>query len=101
MDQRARWIVDYGYKSAPAIKRRLDKAGVDPSRIRTVKDLERIPVLSKSELLELQRANPPFAEFLAVPIDTLKRVFVSPGPLQDVLGSLWDVRIASKAFFAA
>ena len=100
-DDKAKWIVDYAYRNAPGMKERLDKAGVKPSHINCLADLARIPVLTKSELLELQRANPPFGGFLAVPIETLKRVFVSPGPLYDAVGSPEDLRIAAKAFFAA
>ena len=101
LDDKAKWIVDYAYRNAPGVKKRLDKAGVKPSQINCLKDLERIPVLTKSELLDLQRANPPFGGFLAVPLETLRRVFISPGPLYDALGTSWDLQIVAKTFFAA
>ena len=63
-----------------------DSAGIAPSGIRTVKDLERLPVTTKDDLVELQRARPPFGGFLAVPLSGLDRIYVSPGPIYDVWG---------------
>jgi phenylacetate-CoA ligase len=86
LNQSLRKIVRHAYKNAPAIKEKFDIAGVPPSAIRTIKDLEKIPVTTKDELLNLQRANPPFGGFLAVPITSLSRIYVSPGPIYDP----WD-----------
>jgi phenylacetate-CoA ligase len=86
LNQSLRSIVRHAYKNAPAIKEKFDIAGVPPSAIRTIKDLEKIPVTSKDELLKLQRANPPFGGFLAVPMTSLSRIYVSPGPIYDP----WD-----------
>ncbi len=86
LNQSLRKIVRHAYKNAPAIKEKFDIAGVPPSAILTIKDLEKIPVTTKDELLKLQRANPPFGGFLAVPITSLSRIYVSPGPIYDP----WD-----------
>jgi hypothetical protein len=86
LNQGLREIVEHAYKNAPAVKDKFDIAGVPPSAIRTIKDLEKIPVTTKDELLKLQRANPPFGGFLAVPITNLSRIYISPGPIYDP----WD-----------
>jgi phenylacetate-CoA ligase len=86
LNQSLRKIVRHAYKNAPAIKEKFDIAGVPPSAIRTIRDLEKIPVTTKDELLKLQRANPPFGGFLAVPKTNLSRIYVSPGPIYDP----WD-----------
>ena len=39
-DERLRQIVRYGYEHAPAVREKLDRVGVKPSQINTVKDLE-------------------------------------------------------------
>lgn len=83
LDGRLREIVAYAYEKAPAVKDRFDRAGVKPEDIRGVKDLEKIPVLRKDELIELQKANPPFGGYLAVPLETLARIYQSPGPIYD------------------
>jgi phenylacetate-CoA ligase len=84
LNERLADLVHYAYQHAPAVMRRLDEAGVRPDEIKTVKDLEKIPVMSKGELLRWQRANPPFGGFLTVPVSSLRRVFISPGPIYDV-----------------
>lgn len=83
LEERMREIIAYAYERAPAVKERLDKAGVKPSDIRTVKDLEKIPLLRKDDLIALQKANPPFGGYLAVPMDSLERIYQSPGPIYD------------------
>ncbi len=83
VDERLRHIIQHAYAKAPAVKEIMDRAGVSPDDIRTVADLDQIPVTSKDRLVELQMANPPFGGFLAVPVNTLLHVFFSPGPLYD------------------
>ncbi|MCR4395068.1 MAG: phenylacetate--CoA ligase family protein, partial [Dehalococcoidales bacterium] len=51
--------VGYFYRNSPFVKRILDKAGVRPFQIRTVKDLELLPVTRKNDLIEAQAANNP------------------------------------------
>ena len=40
----------------------------------------------KAKLVEMQKANPPFGGLLAVPLDQVRRVFRSPGPIFDPQG---------------
>jgi phenylacetate-CoA ligase len=83
LEERMREIIDYAYEKAPAVKERFDKAGVRPIDIRTAKDLEKIPLVRKDELIALQKANPPFGGYLAVPIESVERIYQSPGPIYD------------------
>ncbi|NIN66796.1 MAG: AMP-binding protein [Anaerolineae bacterium] len=80
---RLRQIIQYAYDNAPAVKEIMDEAEVSPENIQTIADLDKVPVTSKDRLVELQAADPPFGGFLAVPINTLKHVFFSPGPLYE------------------
>ncbi|MDH3282878.1 MAG: phenylacetate--CoA ligase family protein, partial [Gammaproteobacteria bacterium] len=54
---------------------------IDVSGIESLEDLESLPVTRKSELLELQRQNPPFGGFTAIRDGQLDHIFVSPGPI--------------------
>lgn len=81
LNRRLRGLVRYAYRSSPAIHEKFDTAHVGPNEIRTVTDLERLPITKKTDLMELQRRNPPFGGFLGVPIEALRRIYVSPGPL--------------------
>ena len=83
LDERLKELVAYAYEKAPTIKARLDKAGIDPSTVSGIKDLENLPILRKDELVELYKANPPFGGLVTVPITDLERVYVSPGPIYD------------------
>ena len=49
--------------------------------------------------MELQRAAPPFGGFLTVPLESLRRIFVSPGPVYDAV-SFEVIEQGAKAFYA-
>jgi len=86
LNQRLADQVKFAYERAPAVKKKFDDAGVSPSEIRTVKDLEKLPVTTKDQLVRLQSADPPFGGFLAVPLTDLSRIYASPGPIYDAWG---------------
>src|SRR4030043_351301 len=83
LEERMREIIAYAYEKAPAVKERFDKAGVKPKDIHTITDLEKIPMVRKDDLIALQKAIPPFGGYLAVPMDSLERIYQSPGPIYD------------------
>ncbi|MFC1969752.1 phenylacetate--CoA ligase family protein [Chloroflexota bacterium] len=100
LDQRLSQAVDHAYRNAPAAKEILDKAKVSPAEIRTVKDLEKLPITRKTDLIELQRAKPPYGGFLAIPHDEVDRVFISPGPIYEPLHT-GAIKWFAKSFYAA
>src|SRR5512139_3735605 len=65
-NQKLRGIVQYAYKNSVAFKSKMDSAGLKPKDIQTVRDLEKIPITKKAELMELQRKTPPFGGFEGV-----------------------------------
>ncbi len=82
-NQKLRGIVQYAYKNSIAFKNKMDSAGLKPKDIQTIKDLEKIPITKKSDLMELQKKNPPFGGFEGVPITEMRRIFMSPGPIYE------------------
>ena len=52
-------LVIHAYKNAPAVKERFNKAGIKPDNVHSIKDLEKLPVLRKDDLIQLQKDNPP------------------------------------------
>ncbi|MCX5998756.1 MAG: hypothetical protein NTU41_03980, partial [Chloroflexi bacterium] len=86
MNRRLAEQMRFAYRAAPAIRDKFDRAGISPSEIRSVKDLEKLPVTTKDQLVRIQQADPPFGGFLAVPLNHLRRVYVSPGPIYDAWG---------------
>jgi phenylacetate-CoA ligase len=82
-NQKLRGIVQYAYKNSIAFKNKMDSAGLKAKDIQAIKDLEKIPITKKTELMELQKKNPPFGGFEGVPITEMRRIFISPGPIYE------------------
>src|ERR671936_856038 len=73
---------------------RLKKAGVTADSIKSLKDLRRIPMMTRDEWMEGQLGKPPFGPFLAAPEEGAIRYHLTSGttgriPLQ-VLDSMKD-----------
>jgi phenylacetate-CoA ligase len=80
LDEALQEMIRWAYEKAPAMKEKLDKAGVRPDEIRTSKDLERLPVSTREDIMAWQKSNPPFGGLLAVPIQELDNIYMVPGP---------------------
>lgn len=76
-------------------------ADVDPRALTSRTALEGLPVVRKSELLELQRASRPFGGFAATRWGETRLVFASPGPIYEPEGSAVDHWRMARALFAA
>jgi phenylacetate-CoA ligase len=83
LNRKLRGIVQYACKNSIAIKNKFDSVALKPRDIQTIKDLEKIPITKKTELMELQQKNPPFGGFEGVPITEMRRIFISPGPIYE------------------
>lgn len=88
---------------APAFTRLL--ADVDPHAVTDRAALARLPVVRKSELMELQKQGPdahrPFGGLTAVKTGALGRIFMSPGPIYDPDGRREDWWRLARALYAA
>lgn len=81
-DERVRTVLPEAAARCPGLARRLAAAGVPTGELAGVSALDRVPVMSKDELLDLQRESPPFAGLVATDAP-VRRVFQSPGPLYE------------------
>jgi len=63
--------------------------------------LAALPLTRKSDLIELQRAAPPFGGLNATPPARLARIFMSPGPIFDPEGAAPDYWRTARALYAA
>ena len=82
-DDLIRRAVEYAARRSPEVAARLAHAGLVPERIRGAGELPLVPVLPKDSLPDLQAASPRFGGMLAVPVEELARIYVSPGPILD------------------
>jgi len=88
-------IFKHAYENAPGYRKFLDERGVKPETVKNNGDFVRLPVLKKNRMPELHQNHPPFGGFLAVPLEKLKRIYVSPGPIYDPEGrkeDYWGLR---------
>ena len=100
LNRRLSETLDCAYQQAPAVKAIFARAGISPEDVRTVKDLEKLPITRKTDLIELQKKSPPYGGFLAIKPEDIERVFISPGPIYEPhqhTGIKWF----AKAFWAA
>jgi phenylacetate-CoA ligase len=75
-------MVRLGYQKSSGVKKIFDEQDIKPSKIKTVKDLEKIPVISREQLVKLEKEDPPFGGFCAKDMKT-DRIFTSPGPVYE------------------
>ncbi len=75
-------MVRLGYRKASRVKKIFDERNIDPLKIRSVKDLERLPVISREQLVSLEKENPPYGGFSDPRVMT-DRIFTSPGPVYE------------------
>ena len=97
---RLREIVRHAYEHARAFQEKLDSAGLKPENIETIEDLEKIPVTKKADLVEIQKRNLPFGGFVGVPMEELRRIYVSPGPIYEPGEREYDEIAWAQGLFA-
>lgn len=85
--------------SAPGWARKLGR--IDPAHITSRAALAQLPVTRKSDLMDLQRTMMPFGGLNATPVQNLRRLFVSPGPIHEPEGDGRDWWRSARALYAA
>jgi phenylacetate-coenzyme A ligase PaaK-like adenylate-forming protein len=82
LDERIASVLAPAADRIPALRERLRAAGVEPGDLTDVDALDRIPILTKDDLVDVQAAAPPFGGLLSADA-TVRRIFQSPGPLYE------------------
>jgi phenylacetate-CoA ligase len=75
--------------------------GIDAKAVNSREALAKLPVMRKSALPAMQKASPPFAGFVPVPVSSFGRLFTSPGPIFEPEGTEKDPWGAARSLFAA
>ncbi|HWD59681.1 MAG TPA: AMP-binding protein [Stellaceae bacterium] len=92
-------LVGAAQRHAPAYRELL--AGIRPEAVDSRPTLAALPLTRKSELLDVQRRNPPFGGFTTVTMDAVARVFASPGPIYEIEARRPDFFRMARALHAA
>jgi len=77
--QRFRERMHYVYERSPMYKRKYDEAGIKPSDIQTLDDIQYVPFTLKEELRESQAQHPPWGDFICIAPEEGVRVFQTTG----------------------
>lgn len=85
-----REVIAHAHSAGTPLKAAMDSKGITPGDIRTLEDLQKIPITKKKDLSEAQKNAPPFGGYLTVPIADLVRIHQSPGPIYDPVGKVHD-----------
>ncbi|HPC74917.1 MAG TPA: AMP-binding protein [Syntrophales bacterium] len=75
-------MVRRGYERSTRVRQVFDERKIDPGDIRSVRDLERLPVISRAKLIEMEMEKIPYGGF-ENPKAAVDRVFISPGPVYE------------------
>lgn len=74
---------------------------VDPASVTSRAALAKLPVLRKSTLGEVQKKKPPMGGLITVPIEKVRHVFMSPGPIFEIDTDEPDYFRGARAMHAA
>lgn len=99
-DERVFEVLRPAAGTVAALAARLADAGMVADDLVDVAALDRLAVLSKDDLVDLQAKDPPFGGFLA-PGTPVRRIFQSPGPLYEPEPAVDDHWRAAPALQAA
>ncbi len=81
-DDRVASVLRAAARTVPALAERLRAAEIEADDLTGVAVLDRLPVLTKDDLVDLQAKDPPFGGLLAAG-SRVRRIFQSPGPLYE------------------
>jgi phenylacetate-CoA ligase len=76
-----RTIIEYAHRHSPRVREIFRGAGIAPKDIRTIRDVEKVPITEKTSLISLQKKEPPFGGLLTTPHNRLRKIYLTPGPI--------------------
>jgi len=92
-------MVNMGYRKSSRIKKICDELKLDHMTIRTVDDIDKLPVISRAKLIEMESDDPPFGGLQNADME-IDRIFTSPGPVYEPHLSE-DDPLWARSYFAA
>ena len=99
MENQLQRAVLIAYEEAPAMREKFKEAGMGPTDIRSLEDLQSVAITPKAQMRQQQQASPPFGGFLGVDLNKLRRIYTSPGAIFDPEGHQADYWRLQGVFF--
>lgn len=72
-------IISWAWDKSLFYKNKWKEAGVSPDTLKNVSDFSKFPVITKSDLREAQKTEPPFGNYLCVPSEEIGRIYGTSG----------------------
>ena len=91
--------IQNAYAKSISAREIIDRAGVKPGDVKTVADLQKLPITRKNDLIDLEKQRL-FGGFLTVPVEEVARIFISPGPIYEPLHAE-SIKWFAKSFWAS
>ena len=76
LEERLSEILRFGYRHSKTIRSRFDAIGLLPQGIKELKDLEKLPITKKADLVTSQKQTPPFGGFEVAPKKGMRRIYI-------------------------
>ena len=86
-------------EKSPSAREIMDKAGAHPGDIRSLADLQKLPITRKNDLIELEKTRQ-YGGYLTIPVAAVPRIFISPGPVYEPLHAE-SIKWFAKSFWAS
>ena len=74
--------LDYVWKNSAFYRQKFSETGLEPSDIKGLNDLHKLPFTEKSELRDSQINHPPLGSHAIVPLEKVSRVYSTSGSFQ-------------------
>ena len=95
LERRFLKTVQHAHQHSNAYREIFTSAGIEPSDIHGLEDLEKLPVLRMSDVVERQKQDPPFGGFETIDPGRLRRIYINPGLIWQP--GEWDYKDTSWA----
>ena len=69
----------YAYENSPFYRKKWDEAGINVDDIKSLDDFECIPFITKQDIRNDQKENPPFGSNLCIPVEQIGRIHGTSG----------------------
>ncbi|MFD2205226.1 phenylacetate--CoA ligase family protein [Kiloniella antarctica] len=96
--EKLRRLINSAKELSPFYRESLKQIKVES--LKGLSDLAALPIVRKSELIELQSSAPPFGGLGMVPAGEMARLFLSPGPIVEPQGKDEDIWRVARALHA-
>jgi phenylacetate-CoA ligase len=75
-------MITAGYHKSSSIRKMFENLQLDYSEVSTLVDYERLPIISREKLIELEMSEPPYGGLNNAEAE-IDRIFISPGPVYE------------------